>query len=327
MDIISKNGLKISKMTLGTVQLGMCYGVNNSAGKPTEEKSFAILDAAYEGGVTVLDTSDDYGNSEEVIGKYLKANPEKHFDICTKFKVTEETSKDIYKSLKEFAIASAKKLSVERIPIFMSHTERNFIDYGDKLIEALNELKKEGLIVNAGISMSNKGELDRIIESGGFEAVQVPMNILDNKEIQNGTIKKMSDAGIAVFVRRVYLQGLFFRKKEDFLVQNPNAPKLKLDRMYSEVWPQVEKVHRFAEEAGMTVAELAMAFIRDTVGVDSLVVGSETPEQVIQNVAMFGTPKLSDDILDRILNEFKNLDPFVISPWMWEERYVDETKI
>jgi len=321
MDIISKNGLNISKMTLGTVQLGMSYGVNNSAGKPTEERSFQILDAAYEGGVTVLDTSDDYGNSEEVIGKYLQMNPDKHFDICTKFKVTEETAKDIYKSLKDFAIASAKKLSIDRIPIFMSHTERNFIDYGDKLIEALNELKKEGLIINAGISMSNKDEIDRIVESGGFDAIQIPMNILDNKIIRNGTVKRTSDAGIAVFVRSVYLQGLFFRKKEDFLVQNPNAPKLKLDEMYKKVWPEVEKVHNFAAELGISVAELAMAFIRDTTGVDSLVVGSETPEQVVDNVAMFNTPKLSDEVLERILDEFKDLDPFVISTWMWEERY------
>ena len=321
METVSKNGLNISKMTLGTVQLGLSYGVNNSAGKPTEEKSFAILDAAYEGGVTILDTSDDYGNSEEVIGKYLQTHPDKHFDICTKFKVTEETSKDIYKSLREFAIASAKKLCIDRIPIFMSHTERNFIDYGDKLIEALNELKKEGLIINAGISMSNKDEIDRIVNSGGFDAIQIPMNILDNKIISNGTVKRTSDAGIAVFVRSVYLQGLFFRKKEDFLVQNPNAPKLKLEEMYNKVWPEVEKVHNFAAELSMPVAELALSFIRDTYGVDSLVVGSETPEQVVQNVAMFNTPKLSDDVLSRILNEFTDLDPFVISPWMWEERY------
>ncbi len=103
MQVVEKNNVKISKMTLGTVQLGLSYGVNNIAGMPTKERSFAILDAAYEGGVTVLDTSDDYGKSEEVIGDYLRENPDKHFEICTKFKVTEETSKDIYASLKDFA--------------------------------------------------------------------------------------------------------------------------------------------------------------------------------------------------------------------------------
>ena len=169
--------------------------------------------------------------------------------------------------------------------------------------------------------MSNKNEIDRIIDSGAFDAIQIPMNILDNKIIQNGTVKRMSEAGIAVFVRSVYLQGLFFRKKEDFLVQNPNAPKLKLEEMYQKVWPEVEKVRNFADELGISVAQLALSFIRDTVGVDSLVVGSETPEQVAQNVEMFNTPKLSQDTLERILKEFTDLDPFVISPWMWEERY------
>ncbi|MBQ9757519.1 MAG: aldo/keto reductase [Clostridia bacterium] len=320
MNYTEKNGLKISKMTLGTVQLGMNYGVNNSSGMPSEEQSFTILDAAYEGGVTILDTSDDYGKSEEVIGAYLRKNPDKHFDICTKFKVTEETSKDIYNSLKTFALASCKKLSIDRIPIFMSHTEKNYIDYGERLVEALNELKKDGIIVNSAISLSNKDAFERIIDCGGFEAVQIPLNILDNKEIQNGLVKKASDAGIAVFVRSVYLQGLFFRKKEDFLVQNPNAPTLKLKEMNEKVLPVIERVREFADELNISVAQLAMSFIKDTYGVDSLVVGSETPEQVKSNLEMFNQPELSKEVLSKILNEFKNVDPFVISPWEWEKR-------
>lgn len=320
MKYTEKNGLKISKMTLGTVQLGMNYGVNNSAGMPSQEQSFAILDAAYEGGVTILDTSDDYGKSEEVIGAYLRENPDKHFDICTKFKVTEETSKDIYTSLKNFALTSCKKLSIDRIPIFMSHTERNYIDYGERLVEALNELKKDGIIVNSAISLSNKDEFERIIDCGGFDAVQIPLNILDNKEIQNGLVKKASDAGVAVFVRSVYLQGLFFRKKEDFLVQNPNAPKLKIKEMQDKVLPVIERVREFAEELNISVAQLAMSFIKDTYGVDSLVVGSETPEQVKNNLEMFNQPELSKEVLSKILNEFKDIDPFVISPWQWEDR-------
>ena len=134
-------------MTLGTVQLGMSYGVNNSTGMPSEEDSFKILDTAYENGITMLDTSDDYGKSEEVIGKYIKANPDKSFDICTKFKVTETTSKDIYASLKDFALKSAKKLNIDCIPIFMCHTEQNYFDYGKKLTDALDELKKEKIII------------------------------------------------------------------------------------------------------------------------------------------------------------------------------------
>jgi len=309
MDCITKNGINISKMTLGTVQLGMNYGVNNSAGMPSEEQSFSILDAAYKGGVTILDTSDDYGKSEEIIGKYLMQNPDKHFDICTKFKVTKETSKDIYSALKAFAIASAKKLSIGKIPIFMSHTEENFTEYSNRLIDALKELKQEGIIQNAAISISDKSSIDRIIESGGFDAVQLPLNILDNREIQNGTIKKMSDAGIAVFVRSVYLQGLFFSKQEDLLNSN-----------LKDAAPLVRRIAEIAEEEGLSTAQLALAFIRDTEGVDSLVMGSETKEQVKQNIEMFNTPKLSSKTKELILEEFKEVDPFIISPWEWAKK-------
>lgn len=309
MQYAEKNGIKISKMTLGTVQLGLKYGVNNSSGMPTEKESFDILDAAYSGGVTALDTSDDYGKSEEVIGNYLKKNQDKHFDICTKFKITEESSKDIYKSLKEFAERSLKKLSIDKIPFFLSHTEANFIDYGDKLVQVLNELKKEGIIQKAGISVSNKDCLNRLIESGGFDAVQLPLNLLDNKELRDGTVKKMADAGITVFVRSVYLQGLFFRKQEELLNSNLSVAA-----------PLVKKIHEIAENEGLSVSELAMSFIRDSEGVDSLVVGSETPEQVKENLKMFETPTLSLKVREKILDEFSNVDSFVISPWEWNRR-------
>ena len=62
----------ISAMSLGTVQLGMNYGIANNAGKPSEETAFAILRTALEKGVTSLDTARGYGDSEEVIGRFLR---------------------------------------------------------------------------------------------------------------------------------------------------------------------------------------------------------------------------------------------------------------
>ncbi len=319
MEITKKNSIKISKMTLGTVQLGMSYGVNNNQGMPTETESFRILDAAYDGGVTMLDTSDDYGTSEDVIGNYLKKNKDKHFEICTKFKVTEESSKDIYGSLRAFAEKSLKRLSIETIPVFMSHTEKNFLDYGDELVDALNRLKKDGTIISAGISLSDKSALEDIIKCGGFDAIQMPMNILDNKEIQSGLVKNMSDSGIAVFIRSVYLQGLFFRSKKDLETEMCGALKCAV--------PVVERLREIAADNGLTVAQMTMAFIRDTAGVDSLVVGSETEAQVKENVALFNIPKLSDELVNQLLCEFKDVDPFIISPWLWGKRAKElETK-
>jgi aryl-alcohol dehydrogenase-like predicted oxidoreductase len=55
MNSIELNGRSISGMTLGTVQLGMDYGISNASGKPSQQKAFQILDTAIDGGVNSFD--------------------------------------------------------------------------------------------------------------------------------------------------------------------------------------------------------------------------------------------------------------------------------
>lgn len=61
-----------NKMILGTVQLGIDYGINNELGKPSAKDTYEILDYAFKNGVKYLDTASAYGNSEEIIGRYIK---------------------------------------------------------------------------------------------------------------------------------------------------------------------------------------------------------------------------------------------------------------
>ena len=66
-------GKELSGMTLGTVQLGMNYGIANDLGQPDEKKSHSMLSAAKDNGITSIDTARAYGNSEDVLGTFLKA--------------------------------------------------------------------------------------------------------------------------------------------------------------------------------------------------------------------------------------------------------------
>lgn len=83
--------------------------------------------------------------------------------------------------------------------------------YGDTLVYALQDLKKEGLVDGIGVSFSDKSMLLELAEGRGFDCVQLPANIFDNGVILDGSLKKLPDAGSAVFVRSIYLQGLFFK--------------------------------------------------------------------------------------------------------------------
>ena len=70
---ISANGL--SEMTLGTVQLGLRYGIANTLGKPDRGTACQMIQEAIRMGVNSLDTAQSYGDSEEVIGDCLRQYP------------------------------------------------------------------------------------------------------------------------------------------------------------------------------------------------------------------------------------------------------------
>lgn len=91
----------ISKMTLGTVQLGLNYGIANNEGKPDEEKAFRILDSALASGVNCIDTAAIYGDSEKVIGKYLADSYTRRSEISivTKFHLGEISASDIVQTI------------------------------------------------------------------------------------------------------------------------------------------------------------------------------------------------------------------------------------
>lgn len=72
------------KLILGTVQMGLPYGINNSVGKVSLKDSHSILEYAFENGIKLLDTAEAYGNAHQVIGSFHHSRPEKTFEIITK---------------------------------------------------------------------------------------------------------------------------------------------------------------------------------------------------------------------------------------------------
>jgi aryl-alcohol dehydrogenase-like predicted oxidoreductase len=70
-------------LSLGTVQLGVSYGVNNPHEAPSESAAMDLLEAAWQAGFRMVDTSPEYGRSIEFIGKYLKIRPDA-FEVVVK---------------------------------------------------------------------------------------------------------------------------------------------------------------------------------------------------------------------------------------------------
>ena len=200
---------------------------------------------------------------------------------------------------------SVAKLGVEKIPFLKLHNESMLEKYGDTVVKALHELKSEGLVGGVGVSFSDKSRILELTDGCGFDVIQIPANIFDNKEIVNGTVKKLSDSGACVFVRSLYLQGLFF-KDTNTLPEKLKCAAAPLDRL-----------HKLAADAGVSMAELAITFIRDTEGITSLILGCDTPDQLLESVSLVNAPKISDSVRKEALEIAGTIEPIVIRPWEW----------
>lgn len=304
MNYTEKNGYKISALTLGTVQLGLAYGVNNSKGMPTFEESSAILDTAIASGITSFDTARAYGESELVLKRYFENK------TCEKTLISKVVFRDVDKSgvkdkLFSMTKESIERLGVEKLPFLKLHNQDMLELYGDTLVYAMQDLKKEGLVDGIGVSFSDKSKLLELCDGCGFDCIQLPANIFDSKVLVDGSIKKLADAGSAVFVRSVYLQGLFF-KDTNTLPEKIKCAKEPLD-----------KLHALANEAKISMAELAITFMRDTDGIASLVLGCDTPEQLLESISLINAPKIDPAVASEAMKIAQDVKPIVIRPWEW----------
>ena len=308
--MITRNvkGVDISALSLGTVQLGLNYGIANQAGKPDESASFDILSCALNSGVTALDTAIAYGNSEEVIGKWLKGVPEeKRPFVMTKVKHLDHSSLSaLRKDVREQVALSKSRLGLDQLPLLMLHSCDEYDCDKENVTTVFNELKQSGDIRFSGISAySYHNYFD--IAASGFDAVQIPLNIFDWGQIESGGLKALNDAGMMVYVRSVYLQGLVFRDPDTL------PEKMEFCR------EPLRKFHEFCREFGMSPAVLSMSYALSLPGVTSLVLGSENVQQVKENVALVeSAPRLTDSQLQKVREAFINIDPRVVNPSAWQ---------
>jgi aryl-alcohol dehydrogenase-like predicted oxidoreductase len=310
MQYTSIRDMNISKLTLGTVQLGMEYGIANKKGKPSQEESFNILQAATEGGVNSFDTSLLYGDSEVVLGNYFSSSKYsiRNLVLTTKFKIRHDknlTRDDIERQMYEFVEQSMRRLKIEKIPVYMLHNPDDMVIYGDIVPKTLKRLKNEGLIGIAAVSVYTSEEAYEMMQNEVYEAIQIPMNIFDNRLIKSGAISKLHENNKIIFVRSVFLQGLFFMDPESLTGNLVDAKDLLL------------KLDRLANKEGMSIQQLALSYIRDIEGVSSLVIGAEIPEQVRENIKLMEGTSISEKTKYEISKLFDNIPSHILNPGLW----------
>ncbi|ODS81369.1 MAG: hypothetical protein ABS46_11685 [Cytophagaceae bacterium SCN 52-12] len=301
---------RISQLALGTIQLGMRYGIANTTGAPAKEEAFSILDLARQSGINTFDTARTYGRAEKVLGDYFARNPSDEDLVISKFKydwTPGMTLEAAWKSVRSSVEQSVSELNVSRVPLVLYHKGPDEpMEEVLRIVPAMiDRLKEEELIACGGISVNYSREAGSVAEHAAFEAVQIPLNILDQKVINDGSLEKLHEAGRIIFVRSVFLQGLFFRDPRE------------LTGILKEASPYLENLHALAHDYRLTMAEMAFAFIRDLAEADSLVVGAENASQVQSNLALLNGPELPESLRAELKSLAADVPKPVITPGMW----------
>lgn len=309
MRYVQAKGLDLSAFALGTVQLGLTYGLGEHAEKPTEEAAFAILDKAVDLGVNTLDTANNYGESEAVIGRWLtkrRAEGKKLPYIVTKVGPLNHGSYDILRDDVMYQLEGCmKRLCIDKLDIFMLHDFEDYNKDRDALQKIFAEIKSQGLYDYSAISAYSRHDYSVIAESG-FDATQIPINVFDWGQIENGGMQKLADSGMMIFTRSVFLQGLVFHTPED------------LDPRMEFCFPYLRRFIELYKEFELSPAALALSFVLSLPGVTQAVMGCDTADQVESNCKLFDqTVTLTQDQLDKLHDAFHGIDPRVINPGTW----------
>lgn len=302
---------KLSAFSLGTVQLGMAYGLGEFAVKPSKDDAFALLNCAINGGVNVLDTANNYGDSEQIIGEWLATLPQdKRPFIVTKIGPFDHSSDE---TLRADIIAQTEgclqALGVSTLDVLMVHSFADYEKNPDTVRAMFDELKASGKIRYSGLSVYSEDDYFAVAQSG-FDAVQIPLNVFDWRQIESGGIKAIADAGIAIFARSVFLQGLVFLSPDT------------LDERMTFCRPYLKKYLDLCREFNVSPAVLALSYVLSVSGVISVVLGCQIAPQVKDNLSLIEQVRpLTETELSTLREAFVDIDPRVVDPRKWFNRF------
>jgi aryl-alcohol dehydrogenase-like predicted oxidoreductase len=310
MNLPRLGDLALSRFMLGTVQLGMNYGIANRTGQPSYEQARDILACAYQGGVTCFDTAAAYGTSEEILGRALaELGIADKVVVVTKIRRLEDAalSHRAAAEMIEASVASSlRALCLEALPICLFHREQDF-RYADGLLR----LKEKGLVRHMGASVMTPEAARDIMASDLAEAIQVPANVVDRRFVRQGTLEQAQRGGVGVFVRSVYLQGLLL------------MPEAEIPPHLRAVIPRRRELEALARAAGMSLAELAVRYVLGLDGLTCALVGVESVEQMRQNLSLFARGPLEPALMQAIAELEPELPEAVVMPTRWFQRAED----
>jgi aryl-alcohol dehydrogenase-like predicted oxidoreductase len=294
----------MSRVALGTAQLGMPYGIANATGRPEAEAAQEIVAECWQAGVRYFDTAQAYGDSEVVLGRALR-----HVGVAGEARVISKLSpalqvesvEAILNSLQE----SLDRLGLQRLWGILLHREEQLDYWNDTVGEALDLARRNGLVDHVGVSVYSPQRALQALESPGLDLLQVPANLFDRRMRETHVFANASAKAVTVFVRSIYLQGLALFSSQHAKATAPFAISA------------VTALEEFCRENGIDQKRFAFDYARDISSEAIRIIGAETKEQVIENSRLENEPSLDSELFRQWDRVWPNDNEELVNPGRW----------
>jgi len=257
----------MAQIVLGTANFGNVYGVSNNGRISSEEELKGIINWAQVNGINHFDTAVAYGNSIEILSKYIDLSLEPIIDS----KIDEKNCQS-----RELIVETAKrirqKLGVKELSVLYLHNEellQSSLEF--EISKGLKDVLSLGIARQIGVSVySAESEIACKEKLPELSVFQVPENICDRRMLSSMAIRNLAGEGNSFVIRSIFLQGL--------LLMDPE----KIPRHLLSAESSIKELISFASRHSLSVAEVCLAYAKSIPWASRIVVGVASLNQLVE---------------------------------------------
>ena len=308
---LGRTGLSVSPLALGTVELGMDYGipVPGEYGQPSSAAAERLVHAALDGGINLIDTAQAYGSSESILGRALRGYRTR---VVLATKATVQTER---KTLRGDALRRAMWAGLENslhllqtdyVDIWQIHNvDEDLLDQAELVAEVFAEARAKGMALWRGGSFYGPDLPLAALKHDLFDVLQVTYSVFDQR-LADRLLLAAQKQNVGVVARSILLQG---------------ALTGRADHLPDRLEPLKARSRQFralvaALGGGLSPAQAAIAFGLAESRIASVLIGVRTESELEENLVA-ATATLSPDLKFE-LRQLRIDNPEFVNPSTWQ---------
>ncbi|MBI3942998.1 MAG: aldo/keto reductase [Chloroflexi bacterium] len=309
---LGRTGLEVSALSLGTVELGIVYGIQipGQEGQPSSAQAQKLLQHAIASGINYIDTAPAYGTSESVIGAAIK-DVRAQVILATKVGCLDaqgqplrgNTLRDTVQTSVE---QSLKRLQTDWIDLLQVHNLTEPLLQAGEVAGYMQHMVAQGKVRFIGASVYGPDAALAVVQDNHFDTLQVAYNVIDQR-MENQVLPLARERGVGIITRSALLKGAL-TPKGDYLPSHLDQLKQQSQRfrqLSAQYIPQA------------TAVQAAIAFCLSNPRISTVLVGANNIQELDEDIGAVAFPPHLSPAMVAELRGLRLSDEKLLNPATW----------